>query len=294
MLHKNTSSERINRPRGAPRPRSQVLHVPSSTASALAASLICQPLARRTARSRSASVSGAGKGSYPRNRRMAGMDSTGGSVCPFSQFSTVQGLTPSRRASCFWVSVSSSRRFLRCCPKVCGSKSVSFGFSALSRMGTNCKRATRPCKCGLLGHYSGKCRCTPDQVAQYRGRISGPLLDRIDMHIEIPAVSEAELFLTECGESSATVRERAVHAREFQTRRQGVPNSRLSGREIEDRAWLDSQGRQLLRDAIAQLQLSARAHHRVLKVARTIADLDCSQNVRVQHLAESLRYRSAA
>jgi magnesium chelatase family protein len=152
--------------------------------------------------------------------------------------------------------------------------------------------AMNPCKCGYLGHHSGRCRCTPGQIALYRNRISGPLLDRIDMHVEVPAVHEAELFSTDPGESTAAVRERVVGAREIQARRQGVPNARLTGREIEERSRLDGEGRRLFRDAILRLQLSARAHHRVLKVARTIADLDRSGGVRVQHIAESVRYRS--
>src|SRR5674476_1665511 len=123
---------------------------------------------------------------------MAAMDSIGGSVWFFSQFRTVQGLTPSRSAACFCVSLSSSRRFLTCSPKVCGSKSVAFGFNALRVMGTNCKRAMRSCPCGYLGHFNGKCRCTPDQVSRYRSKISGPLLDRIDLHIEVPALPEDE------------------------------------------------------------------------------------------------------
>jgi magnesium chelatase family protein len=114
------------------------------------------------------------------------------------------------------------------------------------------------------------------------------------MHVEVPAVHEAELFSTEPGESTAAVRDRVVSAREIQTRRQGFPNSRLTGRESEERSHLDGEGRRLLRDAISRLQLSARAHHRVLKVARTIADLDRSGNVLVQHIAESVRYRSTA
>ena len=151
--------------------------------------------------------------------------------------------------------------------------------------------AMNPCNCGYLGHYSAKCRCTPDQVARYRDRISGPLLDRIDLHVDVPALKEVDFLSAAPGESSALVRERVVRAREVQTRRQGAANARLSGREIEERVSIDAEGRRLLRDAISRLQLSGRAHHRVLKVARTVADLDGSPNVRVDHIAESLRYR---
>jgi magnesium chelatase family protein len=152
--------------------------------------------------------------------------------------------------------------------------------------------AMNPCKCGYLGHHNGRCRCTPDQIAHYRDRISGPLLDRIDLHIEVPALKETDFLSAARGESSAIVRERVMRAREMQTHRQGVPNARLSGREIEERARVDAEGRRLLRDAISRLQLSGRAHHRVLKVARTIADLEQSIDVRSEHVAEGLRYRA--
>jgi magnesium chelatase family protein len=152
--------------------------------------------------------------------------------------------------------------------------------------------AMNPCKCGYLGHHNGRCRCTPDQIAHYRDRISGPLLDRIDLHIEVPALKETDFLSAARGESSAIVRERVMRAREMQTHRQGVPNARLSGREIEERARVDAEGRRLLRDAISRLQLSGRAHHRVLKVARTIADLGQSIDVRSEHVAEGLRYRA--
>lgn len=159
-------------------------------------------------------------------------------------------------------------------------------------MGTNCKRATRPCKCGYLGHHDGRCRCTPDQVARYRDRISGPLLDRIDLHIDVPVVSESDFLLSPLGETSAAVRERVARARQIQLLRQEVPNARLSGREIEERARPQAEGRQILREASSRLRLSGRSQHRVLKVARTIADLDGSPGVRAVHIAESLRYRS--
>jgi magnesium chelatase family protein len=151
--------------------------------------------------------------------------------------------------------------------------------------------AMNPCHCGYLGHHNGKCRCTPDQIARYRDRISGPLLDRIDLHIEVPALREADFLSAGPGESSALVRERVARAREMQVRRQGAPNARLSGRESEERAKVDADGRRLLGDAISRLQLSGRARLRVLKVARTVADLDDSASVRARHIAESLGYR---
>jgi len=209
----------------------------------------------------------------------------------FSQFRTVQGLTPSRSAACFWVSLSSSRRFLTCSPKVCGSKSVAFGFNALRVMGANCKRATRPCPCGYLGHFSGKCRCTPDQVARYRGKISGPLIDRIDIHLEVPAVPQEDLLKHTAGEATGAVRARVAAAHRVQIDRQGKANSNLATREIDKWCSPDAAAEGLLRQAIAKLNLSARAYHRVLKLARTIADLAGSEAIAVAHVAEAIQYR---
>ena len=222
---------------------------------------------------------------------MAGMDSIGDLVWSFSQFRTVQGFTPSRSPACFWVSLSSSRRFLTCSPKVCGLKSVSFGFSALRVMGANCKRATRPCPCGYLGHFSGRCRCTPDQVARYRARVSGPLLDRIDIHIEVPAVPQEDLLRQNAGEASGAVRARVATAHRVQVERQGKSNSSLGTREIERWCRPETAAEGLLRQAIARLSLSARAYHRVLKLARTIADLARSEALAVAHVAEAIQYR---
>jgi magnesium chelatase family protein len=151
--------------------------------------------------------------------------------------------------------------------------------------------AMNPCHCGYLGHASGKCRCTPAHIARYRDRISGPLLDRIDLLVEVPAVSHAELDSAARGETSEKVRERVHRARDVQLARQGCPNGQLCGREAEERAGPSAAGRRLLREAASRLQLSARAHHRVLKVARTIADLEGAARVGDEHVAEALRYR---
>jgi magnesium chelatase family protein len=151
--------------------------------------------------------------------------------------------------------------------------------------------AMNPCPCGWLGHASGRCCCTPGQVARYRERISGPLLDRLDLHIEMPALLPEELLAAPRGTPSRLVRERVARAREAQLHRQGKSNARLCAGEALERAQLDGRGRTLLRDAVAALQLSARAHDRVLKVARTIADLDAGARVAPAHLAEALRYR---
>ena len=151
--------------------------------------------------------------------------------------------------------------------------------------------AMNPCKCGHLGHYSGKCRCTPDQIARYRDRISGPLLDRIDLHIDVPAVREEDFLSVAPGEPSAAVRKRVIHAREVQLIRQGVPNGRLTAAQIERHANAEAEARRLLRDATTRFHLSARAHDRLLKVARTVADLDGATRLRSEHIGESLRYR---
>jgi magnesium chelatase family protein len=151
--------------------------------------------------------------------------------------------------------------------------------------------AMNPCPCGYLGHSNNQCRCTPDQVARYRARISGPLLDRIDIQIEVPALSEAELMNAGSGEPSAAIRARVEAARAVQTARQGKPNAQLSGREIDAHCKPDAAGEALLKQAIARLNLSARAYHRVLKLARSIADLGGSPRVAATHIAEAIQYR---
>ena len=151
--------------------------------------------------------------------------------------------------------------------------------------------AMNPCPCGYLGHYSGRCRCTPDQIARYRARISGPLLDRIDLRIEVPAVQPQELARNAEGESSAVVRERVTRAFETQLARQGVANAQLPARGIETHCALDDKGNALLKQAIARLGLSARGYHRALKVARTIADLASAARITPAHIAEAIQFR---
>ncbi len=151
--------------------------------------------------------------------------------------------------------------------------------------------AMNPCPCGFLGHYSGKCHCTPDQVSRYRNRISGPLLDRIDLHIEVPAVPEKDLGARSAGESSAAIRERVAAARECQLARQGKPNAHLSVREIGEHCVADTDADQLARKAITALGLSARAYHRILKVARTVADMAGVSGISTTHVAEAVQYR---
>ena len=151
--------------------------------------------------------------------------------------------------------------------------------------------AMNPCPYGFLGHHNGKCRCTPDQVARYRARISGPLLDRIDLQIEVPALPEADLTNAATGEASALVKARVESARARQLQRQGKPNFLLSTLEIDEYCAVDEAGSQLLKQAITRLDLSARAYHRILKVARTIADLAGAANIATPHIAEAVQYR---
>ena len=151
--------------------------------------------------------------------------------------------------------------------------------------------AMNPCPCGYLGHSSGKCNCTPDQITRYRGRISGPLLDRMDLQIEVPTISVSELREAPRAESSSTVQARVECARGVQLARQGKPNALLEPREIDTHCQLNAQGETLLRQAILRLSLSGRAYHRVLKVARTIADLAQVDAVDTPHLAEAIGYR---
>ncbi|MDO8315540.1 MAG: YifB family Mg chelatase-like AAA ATPase [Rugosibacter sp.] len=151
--------------------------------------------------------------------------------------------------------------------------------------------AMNPCPCGWLGHSSGKCRCTPDQVSRYRGKLSGPLLDRIDLMVDVPAISEAELSTRTMGETSTTVRGRVMAARDRQLARQGKPNAQLTPNEISEHATPDSAGAQLLAQAMNRLSLSARGYHRILKVARSIADLADAESISAPQVAEAIHYR---
>lgn len=154
--------------------------------------------------------------------------------------------------------------------------------------------AMNPCPCGYLGHPTQACRDTPDQVARYRARISGPLLDRIDIQINVPALTQDELMTASVGETSAAIRARVEAARDRQMQRQGKPNAALGTQEIEQRCLLDNAGEALLKQAIARLNLSARAYHRVLKLARSVADLAASETITSMHLAEAIQYRRGA
>ncbi|NOQ17448.1 MAG: YifB family Mg chelatase-like AAA ATPase [Methyloprofundus sp.] len=153
--------------------------------------------------------------------------------------------------------------------------------------------AMNPCPCGYLGDPSGRCHCTAEQVSRYRGKISGPLLDRIDMHLEVPRVSHEVLRKgsPEGQESSAIIRERVIQARARAVARSGKANSGLTAAEIKHICPLAEQGHQLLEQAMNSFGLSHRAYHRILKLARTIADLASSDNIEIPHLSEAIGYR---
>jgi magnesium chelatase family protein len=151
--------------------------------------------------------------------------------------------------------------------------------------------AMNPCPCGYLGAPSGRCRCTPDQVARYRGKLSGPLLDRIDMHVEVPAVPEAELLSQPAGEPSAAVRSRVLRARTLALARQGKANADLDAADVDAQCTTDAPAQALLKNAIARLDLSARAYHRILRLARTIADMAGGGAIGTAHVAEAIQYR---
>lgn len=149
--------------------------------------------------------------------------------------------------------------------------------------------AMNPCPCGYAGDPSGRCRCSADVVARYRGRISGPMLDRIDMHVEVPRVPPAQWRAP--GEDSATVRERVRQARQRQQARAGMPNAQLGTQELARDTALSQADRVLLDSAAERLGLSARAHQRILRVARSIADLAGADTVHREHLTEAIGYR---
>ncbi len=159
--------------------------------------------------------------------------------------------------------------------------------------------AMNPCPCGWLGHASGRCHCTPERIGRYRGRVSGPLLDRIDLGIEVPALTAEALAVGAAGsetsagrgETSDGMRTAVTAARARQAERQGKPNARLSSREVEIHCKPEGAAAALLAQAMSRLSLSARAYHRILKVARTIADLVDSAGVAAPHVAEAVAYR---
>ena len=157
--------------------------------------------------------------------------------------------------------------------------------------------AMNPCPCGYYNHPEKECVCAPGVVQRYLNKISGPLLDRIDIHVEVTPVAFGELTKERISEKSATVRERVMKAREMQEKRfaevENVHcNAQMTAKKIQSICKIDDAGRQLLKTAMERLGLSARAYDSILKVSRTIADLDGAEEIQNQHLAEAIQYRS--
>lgn len=158
--------------------------------------------------------------------------------------------------------------------------------------------AMNPCPCGNYGNPNAECTCTPMQIQKYMGKISGPLLDRIDIHIEVPSVKVSELAQKKPGEQSSSIRQRVVKARERQLQRfsQGTKNiysnAAMQSKEIREYCRIDHAGEELLKMAMTKLGLSARAYDRILKVAKTIADLADRENIETEHLSEAIQYRT--
>jgi len=155
--------------------------------------------------------------------------------------------------------------------------------------------ALNPCPCGYRGDPRRQCQCTAPQVEKYMGKISGPLLDRIDIHLEVPAVPYRELSAKRAGTSSGQLREAVLAARLLQARRfedcGTRSNARMTSRQIREHCRLDQPAAELLRAAVADLGLSARAHDKVLRVARTVADLDACDAIGAAHVSEAINYR---
>ena len=157
--------------------------------------------------------------------------------------------------------------------------------------------ATQPCPCGNFGNPLQECSCTPMQIQKYVGKISGPLLDRIDIHVEVPAVRYDDLVAKRVGESSSEIRKRVVRARQVQAGRfaglRGLySNADMQSSKIKEFCAIDQAGTNLLKMAMSKLGLSARAYDRILKVALTIADLGGSERICPEHLSEAIQYRS--
>lgn len=156
--------------------------------------------------------------------------------------------------------------------------------------------AMNPCPCGYSGDPTRPCTCSPNQVRKYRGRISGPILDRIDLHIEVPAVKYEQLRSDSESEKSESIRMRVCRARDIQLKRlagEGIySNSQMKPKHLKRFCRIDEAGQALLDEAVRQLGLSARAYHRIIKVSRTIADLEACENIAPHHLLEAIQYRS--
>ncbi|MBA4267654.1 MAG: hypothetical protein C0453_21470, partial [Comamonadaceae bacterium] len=151
--------------------------------------------------------------------------------------------------------------------------------------------AMNPCPCGFLGHPTKACRDTPDQIARYQSKLSGPLLDRIDLHVEVPALPADDLLQGPPGEPSSAVRDRVQAARDRAHNRQGHPNQALAGQALDEQVMAEPAALKFLNTAAARLGWSARSTHRALRVARTIADLAGTRSVSANQVAEAVQYR---
>ena len=157
--------------------------------------------------------------------------------------------------------------------------------------------AMNPCPCGYQTDPRRECRCSPTQIARYRSRLSGPLLDRIDIHVEVPAISYEQLARLEKGESSASIRERVMRARAIQQKRYrdqpGIHcNANMRSKMLHRVCRMEPEAEAILRASMADMNFSARAYDRILKVSRTIADLDAAETIRPQHISEAIQYRA--
>jgi magnesium chelatase family protein len=163
--------------------------------------------------------------------------------------------------------------------------------------GRICPPFGKPCPCGYFGDPKRECRCTSNQIQHYRNKISGPLLDRIDIHIEVPGIGYQDLSSMAKGESSSEIRSRVVAARRIQQkrfsgRRKVHGNSGMTAKDLSRYCGLRPEAQEMLKMAITQLNFSARAYDRILKVSRTIADLDSSEEIRPEHVSEAIQYRT--
>jgi magnesium chelatase family protein len=148
-----------------------------------------------------------------------------------------------------------------------------------------------PCPCGYLGSGTHSCRCTPDQIHRYQAKLSGPLMDRIDLHVEVPSLPNTDLLGAPAGESTDSIRQRCTQSRQRALDRQGCTNMALQGQAIDQHILLDADAIKFLNVAATRLGWSARGTHRALKVARTIADMAGAHHTQVTHLAEAMQYR---